>query len=172
MVDPSIVETYSVGKEGFIVALCEALGVTEIFNQTLNSTNGRPVDIPYGVVAMMMMVNMCHDHMPISRLKDYYEYIDLEGLFHQSISLDQINDDRFGGFLDLFHEAGCKKIFSQIAANAVSLYGIQVKNINFDTTSKVMWGQYETSEEVSQNPLEPKKRPLNPYEKTFHRPST
>ena len=27
MVDPSIVETYTVGKEGFIVALCEVLGV-------------------------------------------------------------------------------------------------------------------------------------------------
>jgi len=114
MVDPSIVETYSVGKEGFIVALCEALGVTEIFNQTLNSTNGRPVDIPYGVVAMMMMVNMCHDHMPISRLKDYYEYTDLEGLFHQPISLDQINDDRFGGFLDLFHEAAVKRFFHRL----------------------------------------------------------
>lgn len=27
MVDPNIVETYTVGKEGFIVALCEVLGV-------------------------------------------------------------------------------------------------------------------------------------------------
>ena len=88
MVNPNIVETYSVGKEVFIVVLCEALGVTGIFNQSLNSTNGRPVDIPHGVVVMMMMVNMCHDHMPISRLKDYYEYTDLEGLFHQPISLD------------------------------------------------------------------------------------
>ncbi|MBE3101679.1 MAG: IS1634 family transposase [Firmicutes bacterium] len=146
MVDPSIVETYTVGKEGFIVALCEALGVPEIINQSLGATNGRPTDIPYGVDAMLMMVNMCHDHYPLSRLKEYYQYTDLEALFHHPITLDQINDDRFGGFLDLFHEAGCKKIFSQIAAKAVSLYGIQVKNINFDTTSKVMWGQYETPE--------------------------
>ena len=146
MVDPNIVETYTVGKEGFIVALCEALGVTEIINQSLSSINGRPTDIPYGVDAMMMMVNMCHDHMPLSRLNEYYQYTDLEALFHHPITLDQINDDRFGGFLDLFHEAGCKKIFSKIAAKAVSLYGIQVSNINFDTTSKVMWGQYETPE--------------------------
>lgn len=146
MVDPSIVDTYVVGKEGFIVGLCEALGLTETFNQRLSSINGRPVDVPYGVVAMIMMVNMCDDHRPLSRLWEYYRYTDLEGLFHFPVQLNQLNDDRFGGFLDLFHEAGCRKIFTEIAAKAISLYGIEVKNINYDTTSKVMWGQYETTE--------------------------
>jgi hypothetical protein len=42
MVDPSIVETYTVGKEGFIVALCEALGVTQVIDNALNSFEGRP----------------------------------------------------------------------------------------------------------------------------------
>jgi len=146
MVDPNIVETYTVGKEGFIVALCEALGVPALIDQSLTSPTGRPPEIPYGVLAMMMMVNMCDDHRPVYKLQEYYEYTDIEGLFHCPISLEQINDDRFGGFLDLFHEAGCRKIFSQIAAKAITLYGIQIKNINFDTTSKVMWGDYETPE--------------------------
>ena len=95
---------------------------------------------------MMMMVNMCDEHMPLSRLQEYYQYTDIEGLFHHPVQLEQINDDRFGGFLDLFYGAGCKKIFSQIADKAITLYGIQVTNINFDTTSKVMWGLYETHE--------------------------
>jgi len=146
MVDPNIVETYTVGKEGFIVALCEALGVPEFINAALISDTGRPPEVSYGALAMMMMVNMCHDHRPMYKLDEYYKHTDLEGLFHCPISLDQINDDRFGGFLDLFQGAGCRKIFSQIAAKAVILYGIQVKNINFDTTAKVMWGNYETPE--------------------------
>ena len=146
MVNPNIVETYTVGKEGFIVALCEALGIPEFINSALTSDTGRPPEVSYGVLAMMMMVNMCHDHRPMYKLEDYYKYTDLEGLFHYPVSLDKINDDRFGGFLDLFHEAGCRKIFSQIAAKAVIVYGIQVKNINFDTTAKVMWGNYETPE--------------------------
>jgi len=146
MVDPSIVETYTVGKEGFIVALCEALGIPTIIDQSININTGRPSEIPYGVLAMVMMVNMCHDHRPIYRLWEYYRYTDLQGLFHHPITLDQINDDRLGGFLDRFYEAGCRKIFSQIAATAVTLYGIEIKNINFDTTSKVMWGSYETPE--------------------------
>jgi len=146
MVDPKIVDTYIVGKEGFIVGLCESLGIPETINQALESVDGRPVDIPYGVSAMIMMVNMCHDHRALSRLAEYYEYSDLEGLFHYPVQLDQLNDDRFGGLLDLFYEAGCRKIFTQIAAKAVSLYGIEVKTINFDTTSKVMWGKYESSD--------------------------
>lgn len=146
MIDPSLVDTYVVGKEGFIVGLCEALGLTGTINQELESINGRPTDIPYGVVAMIMMVNMCDDHRPLYRIKDYYRYSDLEGLFHYPVQLAQLNDDRFGGFLDLFYEAGCRKIFTQVAAKAVTLYGVKVNNINFDTTSKVMWGQYETEE--------------------------
>ncbi len=46
------------------------------------------------------------------------------------------------------HDAGCHKIYAELAANAFSRYGIALKNVNFDTTSKVMWGAYETSEGV------------------------
>lgn len=144
MVDPNIVETYTVGKEGFIVALCEALGIPQLIDEALYSPTGRPPEIPYGVLSMMMMVNMCDDHHPLYLLDEYYKYKDLEGIFHYPVSLQQINDDRFGGFLDQFYAAGSREIFSKIAAKAVTIYGIQVKNINFDTTSKVMWGTYET----------------------------
>ncbi|GAU75766.1 IS1634 family transposase [Fusibacter sp. 3D3] len=148
LVDPNIVETYSCGKEGFIVALCEAIGIPRLIDSALESPAGRPPEISYGVLAMMMMVNMCDDHHPLYRLNEYYKYKDLEGIFHQSVALDQINDDRFGGFLDLFYKAGCQKIFAKASANALITYGVQIKNINFDTTSKVMWGSYETAEGI------------------------
>ncbi len=95
--DPSIVETYTVGKEGFIVGLCEALGIPETIDQHLSSVNGRPVDVPYGVDAMIMMVNMCHDHRPLSRIKEFYEYTDLEGIFHYPVQFDMecCNEDGY-----------------------------------------------------------------------------
>lgn len=140
-------EVYNEGKASFIVSLCETLGIPDIFNTMLTSENGRPPEIPYGILAMMMMVNMCDDHKPLYLLDEYYEFKDLEGIFHYPIRLDQVNDDRFGGFLDRFYEAGCRKIFSDIAAKAFIRYNIKIRNINFDTTSKVMWGLYETDEE-------------------------
>ena len=65
MVYPRIVETYDVGKEDFIVALSEALDVPARIDQCLTSPTGRPPEIPYGVLAMMMMVNMCDEHRPV-----------------------------------------------------------------------------------------------------------
>lgn len=53
MVDPNIVETYTVGKEGFIVALCEAMGVPEFINAALISDTGRPPEVSYVVLAML-----------------------------------------------------------------------------------------------------------------------
>jgi len=139
-------EMYSHGKMNFMVGLCEQLNLPELFNLNLQKNSGRNTDIPYGVMAEMMIVNICDDHSPLYRLNEYYGMKDLEGIFHCPISLSQINDDRFGKFLDAFYEAGARKIFSQLSSQAFMNYGIEVTNINFDTTSKVMWGNYETAE--------------------------
>ena len=139
-------EMYSHGKMNFMVGLCEQLKLPEIFNSNLQKNSGRNTDITYGVMAEMMIVNICDDHSPLYRLNEYYGMKDLEGIFHCPISLSQVNDDRFGKFLDAFYEAGARKIFSQLSSQAFMNYGIEVTNINFDTTSKVMWGNYETTE--------------------------
>lgn len=137
------IETYSDGKLNFMVGLCERINLPNVFNNYLEQPNGRPAEIPYGILAEMMLVNMCDDHHPLYILDEYFLYKDLEGIFHYPVKLSQINDDRFEGFLDSFYKAGPRKIFAELAANAFSIYGITVKNINYDTTSKVMWGQYE-----------------------------
>lgn len=94
----------------------------------------------------MMLVNIADDHHPLSRMHDYFEDLDLEAIFGMRVDPGKINDDRFGGFLDLMQNAGCSSILSEIAVRAFKRYGIKLGNVNFDTTSKVMWGQYETPE--------------------------
>lgn len=139
-------EMYYHGKMNFIVGICEQLKLPEVFNLDLEKSLGRKTDIPYGVMAEMMIVNICDNHHPLYLLNEYYKEKDLEGIFHCPIELSQINDDRFGKFLDAFYEAGPRKIFGKISSQAFVNYGIQVTNINYDTTSKVMWGTYETEE--------------------------
>lgn len=97
------IEIYSHGKMNFMVGLCEKLGLPEVFNSNLEKHLGRKPDIPYGIMAEMMLVNICDDHHPLLRLQEYFEMKDLEGIFHYPIELSQINDDRFGKFLDAFH---------------------------------------------------------------------
>lgn len=139
-------EMYYDGKMNFIVGLCEQLRLPEVFNLNLEKHLGRKTDIPYGVMAEMMIVNICDEHQPLYLLNEYYQEKDLEGIFHSPITLNQINDDRFGKFLDVFYEAGPRKIFGELSSQAFVNYGIEVTNVNFDTTSKVMWGTYETEE--------------------------
>nr|WP_278336912.1 DUF4277 domain-containing protein [Clostridium grantii] len=98
------------------------------------------------MMAEMMIVNICDNHHPLYLLNEYYKEKDLGGIFHYPISLSQINYDRFGKFLDAFYEAGPRKIFGSLSSQAFANYGIEVTNINYDTTSKVMWGTYETEE--------------------------
>ena len=140
------VTTFRNGKAGLITGLCEQIGVNDVFNKFLTQPTGRPPEIAYDVLAQMMLVNIADDHHPLSRLDEYFEDVDLESIFGIRIDPAKINDDRFGGFLDLMYNAGCGEILSEIAVRAFARYGIKLGNINFDTTSKIMWGRYETAE--------------------------
>lgn len=94
----------------------------------------------------MMLINIADDHHPLSRLDDYFRDVDLESILSDSVALNQLNDDRFGGFLDAMHEAGGQTIYSELAVSAFKHYGISLRHVNFDTTSKIMWGEYQTEE--------------------------
>ena len=150
-VDVNSVDVYSDGRLQLIVGLCEKMGVKDIFNRHLEKEVGRPSDIPAGVEAEVMIAGICIEegYRPLYAIQDYYQYKDLEGIFHHPLELSQLNDDRFGHFLDGFYRAGCRRIFMEISARAFAEYGIAVRNINYDTTSKVMWGEYESTGSAS-----------------------
>ena len=52
----------------FIVGLFEKLGLPEAFNSNLEKHSGRKTDIPYGIIAEIMIVNICDYHRPLLRL--------------------------------------------------------------------------------------------------------
>jgi transposase len=145
-IDFGQIKSFYDGKAGLIAGLCQQVGLDTIFDKHLEQPVGRPVDIPYGILAQLMLINIADDHHPLSRLDDYYRNKDLETLFGCPIDIEKLNDDRFGGFLDAMMDAGCSTIFSDISVSAFKRYGIKLSSVNFDTTSKVMWGQYETEE--------------------------
>lgn len=145
-IDFNQIKSYYDGKAGLITGLSQEINLHKVFDQHLEKKSGRSPEIPYGSLAQMMLINVADDHHPLSRLDEYFENVDLESLLGHSVDINHLNDDRFGGFLDAMHEAGCERIYSTVAYNAFKRYGIKVSNMNFDTTSKVMWGEYETDE--------------------------
>ncbi|MBZ9686000.1 DUF4277 domain-containing protein [Clostridium estertheticum] len=75
----------------FTVGLCESMGVPDIFNKYLDSECGRTSDIPYGVLAEMLIVNICSTHQPLYHLKEFYTAVDLDGIFHCEIDLTHLS---------------------------------------------------------------------------------
>ena len=146
-IEMDTVTTYRDGRYQLFTSFCEKIGLVQTINKYLVKNTGRPFDIPPGILAMIMMAPMADEggYRPMYELIDFYHDQDLEGIFRYPIELEQLNDDRFAHFLDAFHEAGCRKIFLEICANALLTYNIKIKNINYDTTSWVMWGEYESS---------------------------
>lgn len=137
---------YRNGKAGLIAGISQAIGLDQVFDAKLTQAMGRPPSIPYGAVAQMFLMSIADDHHPLSRLTEYFESIDLPALLNMPIDHEQLNDDRFGKFLDSMHVAGCSEILSAIAVKAFSNFGIQMGSMNYDTTSKIMWGDYKTTE--------------------------
>lgn len=140
------IKSFYDGKAGLLTGLAQQVNLPSIIDTHLTKHTGRAPDIPYGSLAQMMLINIADDHQPLSRLNEYFRNVDLESLLGHEIKLNQLNDDRFGGFLDAMYESGLEHIYSDIALNAFKRYGIKLSNINFDTTSKVMWGEYLTEE--------------------------
>lgn len=144
-IDLDKIKTHLLGKATFVASMVKESGLTDLLNVELDSKLGRKPEIPYGTLIEMMIVNLCDDHKPLSGLRTYFnEYLDLEGIFKFPIDRQKLTDDRFGLALDHLYNANPKKIFAKLATKLFEKYDIKVTKINFDTTSKVMWGTYET----------------------------
>lgn len=132
----------------FIAVMCRKLKVDSIIDKYTENTIGRKPEISYGTLGTMLISMLANAHQPLYLLEEFFsqETLDLDGIFKCNLSNKKITDDKFALFLDNFAEANPKKILLEISSNAIIQYDIKVNTINFDTTSKVMWGEYSTSE--------------------------
>ncbi|MGI6625537.1 MAG: IS1634 family transposase [Limnochordia bacterium] len=139
------VRTFFNAKPAFIAGVLDAMQVPEFFDQAIGATKqtGRPPKISDGTIAKLMLINICDNHHPLYRLQEYFLDKDIQLLAGEHAELDLLHDDRFGDLLDRMFEAGPRAIFSAIATSAFLQYGLSIRSLNYDTTSKVMWGEYE-----------------------------
>jgi len=91
-----------------------------------------------------MITNIIDGYHPLYKINEYFKHKDITGIFHHDMDISQITDDRCGDLLDATFDAGGRIILSEIALKAFEIYGIKINNINFDTTSKILWGEYES----------------------------
>ena len=142
------VTTFFNGRPAFMAGVLDTMGVPQAFEQAHaeHREAGRMPDISYGVLAKLLLINICDQHHPLYRMWEYFKDKDLELLAGSPVELDQLHDDRFGDFLDQFALWEPRKVFSTIASQVFVQYGLSIRSLNYDTTSKVMWGEYEDPE--------------------------
>jgi len=143
-------------KIDFVIRTLQKIGVDKIFDEAF-TIEGKEPDIPYGISGMILIANIICSPLPLYRIADMFqkglfEY-DLKGTLGIDIMFEQLNDDRFGNFLDRMQTVGCRKIFAEIMTNALMEFEVKLQNINYDTTTKTMWGTYEYLENTDQSSL-------------------
>lgn len=132
----------------FIAGICRKLKVDSTIDKYVENNIGRNPEINYGTLGTMLISMFANGYKSLHEIEEFFsdESLDLSGIFNVDLAGKRVTDDKLGLFLDKFYEINPKKILSEISANAINQYGIKVNTINFDTTSKVMWGEYETDE--------------------------
>ena len=148
------IENRHYGVYDFTIAVLRKIGVDKILDEMLFKNKGQDPDIPYSIIGLIFIANLICAQQPLYKISDFFSErgeFDFVGTFGCEIDVPKLMDDRFAYFLDRLHEVGIRKLFSRIDMHSVKNFGINPGDINIDTTSKVMWGEYE-EEKAGNNP--------------------
>lgn len=142
------VRSFLVGKPAFLAGVIDALDIPRFFDEAYAAKKvvGRYPDLSPGTVAKLFLINISHQHHPLYRIKEYFVDKDVPLLAGKDISLNALTDDRFGDLLDQMHSWGPRSLFTTIATHAFFKYGLSIRSLNYDTTSKIMWGTYKAED--------------------------
>jgi transposase len=106
-----------------------------------------------GVLAQLMVIAvfiLANKKVALSRIHQAYAGMDLELLAGEPVESKELSDDLFAAMLDRLYEAGCENILSTIALTVRTVFDLPPDYVlHSDTTSHVLYGDYDSSEDVS-----------------------
>ena len=134
------IESYSVKHLPIVKAYADRLGLVELVNHLVPSQ----MDLPPGVFFLGMVLDTLSGRNPLYRLEQFFQEQDTELLLGKKVNAKSFNDVNVGRFLDKIFDVGAAKIFKEISMRAVSTFGLDCRHVHFDTTSRSVYGDYET----------------------------
>jgi transposase len=123
-------------------AFADELGLVETVNRLAPSQTA----VKPGLIVLGLVLDMLSARSPLYRLVHFHEGRDTELLLGERVPASSFNDDTVGRSMDLLFETGTRKIFSELAMNAVLKQGISTRAVHFDTTSVNVHGDHEVDE--------------------------
>jgi len=103
-----------------------------------------------GVLAQLLVIAVfipANKKVALSRIRQVYVGMDLELLAGEPTEPDELSDGFFATMLDRLWGAGCENFLSTIALTVRTVFNLPPDYIlHSDTTSHVLYGDYESSE--------------------------
>jgi len=128
-----------------VSAYARTLGVVEEIDRLCAHERG----ISPGRIVLALMVDALSGRTPLFRLPQAFAKLDTELLLGEAISPEKLNDDAIGRVLDRLFEVGTSKVLSAVALRAVKLFDLDTTHVHHDTTSRIVYGDYDLYGEES-----------------------
>ena len=104
-----------------------------------NGTESRP-----GVFGMVL--DTLSGRTPRYRLTEFFDEKDTELLLGKPVDPERFCDYKLGRSMDKIFETGTQKTFSQLVQNALTVFEVDPRRLNFDTTSVSVFGDYDLAD--------------------------
>jgi transposase len=114
---------------------------------TINTMVKSQMQLQPGQAVLAMVLDTLSGRTPLYRLKEFFHEKDTELLLGTEIDPELFCDHNLGRVLDKIFDTGAQAIFSQLSQNAVKRFGIDTRDVHFDTTSISVYGDYELTDE-------------------------
>ena len=113
---------------------------------TLDTRVHSQMELSPGIAVLAMVLDTLSGRTPLYRLEEFFFEKDTELLLGTDVQPERFSDYNLGRVLDKIHRTGTQKIFSAIAQNAVNVFDIDARRVHFDTTSVVVYGDYDCAD--------------------------
>ncbi len=123
-----------------ISAYVNKLGIVETVNRMCSADE---CEVSPGHMVAAMILDTLSGRSPLYRLETSFENLDIELLLGIPISADKLNDDAAARTLDRVFRGNTGRIFGAVAVTAVSLFDIKTRHVSHDTTSRIVYGDYD-----------------------------
>ena len=139
------------GPGRLIRALIDELKIIETINNTVRWDPKQWKISPGELIAALIISFFCQRHA-LYKVRDFYKHQDLDLLFgRKDLSADDFNDDCLARALERLEETEFHKLYGLILINLRQVYQFQSKCCHADTTSLVVFGDYDDPDQTLVN---------------------
>jgi len=149
---------HPVGAAPLIAALCRDIGIPQLIDAEATWDKARCILSPGERVTALIINLLCEERRPLYKVEDNFKKLDTELLFGEGILPSHFNDDCLGRGLDALWEIDPTAIFRRAAANVRTMESLGLPFLHFDTTTRILYGEYGFNKPPEPENLAPLKK--------------